>query len=57
MLAPADWGGRPPRPYVGSYRLEPDLSWTPLEALESGNEAAADGREVVVRLLGQAPEL
>jgi hypothetical protein len=27
MLSPADWGGMPPQEYVGSYRLEADMSW------------------------------
>jgi len=31
LLAPADWNGQPPHVYVGSYRLEADQSWTPLE--------------------------
>jgi hypothetical protein len=29
MLAPAEWGGSPPHEFLGSYRLEPDMSWTP----------------------------
>lgn len=33
MLAPADWASQPPHPYVGSYRLEADQSWTPIERL------------------------
>jgi hypothetical protein len=28
LLSPAEWGGRPPHPYEGSYRLEVDLSFT-----------------------------
>jgi hypothetical protein len=28
MLGPADWGGRPPHQFKGSYRLENDMSWT-----------------------------
>ena len=28
MLSPEEWG-TPPDAYVGSYRLEPDQSWTP----------------------------
>ena len=38
MLSPADWGGRPPKPFLGSYRLENDLSWTPAEAAERREE-------------------
>jgi hypothetical protein len=28
LLSPAEWGGQPPHPYDGSYRLELDLSFT-----------------------------
>jgi hypothetical protein len=31
MLSPGDWRGQPPDPYLGSYRLEADLSWTPAQ--------------------------
>ena len=29
MLGPEDWRGQPPHGFVGSYRLEYDMSWTP----------------------------
>ncbi|MGE5152992.1 MAG: DUF2452 domain-containing protein [Bdellovibrio bacteriovorus] len=29
LLSPADWGGCPPHPFLGSYRLAADYSWTP----------------------------
>ncbi len=32
LLSPADWGGAPPHRFVGSYRLEVDQTFTPLEA-------------------------
>lgn len=28
MLSPEEWGGRPPHPHEGAYRLEVDLSFT-----------------------------
>jgi hypothetical protein len=28
MLSPEEWGGSPPDRFVGSYRLELDMSWT-----------------------------
>ncbi len=28
MLSPEEWGGAPPHPYEGSYRLEPDQTFT-----------------------------
>jgi hypothetical protein len=30
MLCPGDYGGAPPHDFVGSYRLEPDDTWTKL---------------------------
>lgn len=33
MLSPEDWGRDPPHPYIGAYRLEQDLSWTPEEQM------------------------
>ena len=30
LLSPADWQGKPPHRHLGSYRLENDLSWTPV---------------------------
>ena len=48
MLGPEEWGGTPPHPFKGSYRLENDMSWTP----ESELERPDDSRELVRRLLG-----
>ncbi|MCA9604082.1 MAG: DUF2452 domain-containing protein [Myxococcales bacterium] len=31
MLSPDDWGGAAPHPFRGSYRLEIDRSFTPVE--------------------------
>jgi len=33
LLAPAEWGSEPPHAFVGSYRLESDMSWTPVEEI------------------------
>lgn len=30
ILSPQDWGGSPPHTFAGSYRLEVDMSWTPV---------------------------
>ncbi|MFT3774106.1 MAG: DUF2452 domain-containing protein [Minicystis sp.] len=35
MLSPDDWGGSPPHPYEGSYRLENDQTFT---LIEGGDE-------------------
>ena len=48
LLSPEDWGGRPPQEYLGSYRLQADLSWTPSGQLEQPD----DSGEWVGRLLG-----
>ena len=39
MLSPDDWDGAPPHPFRGTYRLEADQSWTPLEEIEGDPEA------------------
>jgi hypothetical protein len=49
MLSPDDWGGHPPKPFLGSYRLENDMSWTPAGADEQSD--ADDSRRLVARLL------
>lgn len=54
MLAPEDWGARCPHEFIGSYRLEADMSWTP--AAEIG-QRGDDTRETVSRLLGKPVEL
>jgi hypothetical protein len=47
MLSPADWHGAPPHEFLGSYRLEPDYSWTPAE----GAARPDDTGELVRQLL------
>jgi hypothetical protein len=42
MLSPDDWGGAPPHPYRGTYRLEADQSWTPAEAIDGDAERPED---------------
>ncbi len=49
MLAPDEWRGTAPYHFLGSYRLENDMSWTPAEQVSSGESA----RELVQRLLGE----
>ena len=48
MLSPEDWHGAPPHEFLGSYRLEPDYSWTPAE----GAARPDDTGELVRQLLG-----
>jgi hypothetical protein len=47
MLSPRDWRGAPPHPFLGSYRLEADWSWT-----EAGKAAEPDETgDLVAQLL------
>jgi len=50
MLSPDDWRGKPPKPFLGSYRLESDMSWTPAGTAERPD----DSRQLVARLLAAA---
>lgn len=49
MLSPDDWRGSPPHEYLGAYRLENDMSWTPADRDQPGD----DLDNVVERLLTQ----
>ncbi|MCG6966536.1 MAG: DUF2452 domain-containing protein [Chromatiaceae bacterium] len=51
MLSPGDWRGRPPKPFLGSYRLENDMSWTPAGSLAEQQDGPEDSRRLVARLL------
>ena len=35
LLSPSEWRGAPPHAFVGSYRLEADQSWTPLDRTDA----------------------
>lgn len=54
MLSPADWRGKPPYPFLGSYRLEADYSWTPADEAAAPDETG----DLVAQLLriGGLPE-
>ncbi|MEF8793722.1 DUF2452 domain-containing protein [Thiohalorhabdus sp.] len=41
MLSPDDWNGTPPDTFRGSYRLEPDYSWTPAEKADEPDDTQA----------------
>lgn len=47
LLSPDDWRGSPPHPYEGSFRLEVDMTWTPLSAVRE----RPDPRLVVQQIL------
>ncbi|MCU7830226.1 MAG: DUF2452 domain-containing protein [Candidatus Thiodiazotropha sp. (ex Myrtea sp. 'scaly one' KF741663)] len=38
LLSPDDWHGKPPNQFIGSFRLESDRSWTPLEKIRQQQE-------------------
>lgn len=40
MIGANDWGGTPPHRFIGSYRLENDMSWTAVDA--SGEPVESD---------------
>lgn len=46
LLSLDDWGGAPPHSFEGSFRLEADMSFTPIERLAERGE-----KEEIVRLL------
>jgi len=48
MLAPAEWGNKPPHTFLGSYQLQMDMSWKPVEELASNNN---ETEEIIKRLL------
>ena len=48
MLSPREWGSRPPHEFVGSFRLEADQSWTPLDQTPRGSDVDA----MLSRLIG-----
>ncbi len=52
MLSPDDWKGKPPRPFLGSYRLEKDMTWTAL----GDTEGADDGQRLVAHLFEAADD-
>lgn len=37
MIKPEEWGAQCPHKFLGGYRLESDMTWTPIEALEERN--------------------
>ena len=47
MLAPAEWGSKPPHTFLGSYQLQIDMSWTPVEEITKHNNET----EEIVRQL------
>ncbi len=51
LLSVEEWGGRPPHTFVGSYRLEPDQSWTPIAEIDPDAPNPFTGDVLLDRLL------
>ena len=52
MLSPDDWNGRPPKHFVGAYRLNGDMSWTPADQATHKD----DSQQLVQRLLAASDQ-
>ncbi len=53
MVSPSEWGASPPSEHAGTYRLEPDQSWTRLEGDVPEEDDRTSIREQVRQLLGE----
>jgi len=49
LLSPQDWADQPPHAFEGSYRLEPDMRFTPAEAIEAREREWAALRPLLQR--------
>ena len=54
MLSPEDWNNKAPHPFEGSFRLEPDMSWT---RVDTGYAPPPARRFDVAALVGERPEV
>jgi len=41
IISPSEWGASCPHDYISSHRLEYDMSWTPIEKLQTRDEEEA----------------
>jgi len=53
MLSPDDWAGRQPHAFEGSYRLEADMRYTPLDEVEAHDRRRAQLRPSLDGALGR----
>lgn len=42
LLSPSDWRGHPPYAFIGSFRLEADRSWTPMDGAQQSDDDVDD---------------
>ncbi len=54
MLSAKEWGASPPHRFVGSYRLENDMSWTRLEDVAEVDAAASELAKLIGHLPGES---
>jgi hypothetical protein len=47
MLSPDDWSGKPPHAYEGSFRLEADMRFTPLDEIAGREREWAELRPLL----------
>lgn len=51
MLSPEEWGTKAPQAYLGSYRLEPDMSWTQADRSDPEAEDVTEAIQRLTRIL------
>lgn len=52
MLSPGDWHNTPPHSFVGSFRLENDMSWTAMDNM--ADDMTDDSRKIIEQLLNNS---
>jgi len=56
LISPWEWGDKCPHKHLGSYRLELDRSWTPMD-WDKNQPLGKDNRAIVESMLGTRLEL
>lgn len=49
LLSPDDWQGKPPHAFLGSFRLEADMRFTPADQLEAREREWSELRPLLTR--------
>ncbi len=55
LLSPEDHQGQPPHTFVGSFRLEADQTWTPLESVRERDANVANIQALTAAVLSDEP--
>lgn len=53
IISPKEWGPSCPHPFMGAFKLQPDMSWTPVEEVEKKEAQIA----IMDKLLSQQTSL